>query len=90
MYQVATTRQFEKELKKCRMRGYDIPLLERIVQTLAETGVVSSQYKPHKLQGRYDECWECHIKPDWLLIWKQNNISLTLLLLNTGTHSDLF
>jgi mRNA interferase YafQ len=90
MYQVATTRQFGKDLKKCRKRGYDIPLLEYVVQTLADTGVVPPQHKPHKLQGRYAECWECHIKPNWLLIWKQDNTSLTLLLLNTGTHSDVF
>lgn len=57
---------------------------------LQESGQLPVNYKPHKLSGNYKECWECHIKPDWLLIWKQNDKELTLLLLDTGTHSDLF
>jgi len=47
-------------------------------------------YRPHKLSGEYDNCWECHIKSDWLLIWEQNDTELTLLFTGTGTHSDLF
>jgi mRNA interferase YafQ len=47
-------------------------------------------YKPHKLTGNYIDCWECHLQPDWLLVWKQNDTELILLFTNTGTHSDLF
>ena len=46
--------------------------------------------KPHKLSGDYVGCWECHIKPDWLLVWEQNDTELVLLMTNTGTHSDIF
>ena len=48
------------------------------------------EYKPHKLSGNRLGQWECHIKPDWLLVWEQNDNKLTLLMLNTGTHSDIF
>ncbi|MGC4129045.1 MAG: type II toxin-antitoxin system YafQ family toxin [Bergeyella sp.] len=57
---------------------------------MQETGTLPAKYKPHKLSGNYAGCWECHIKPDWLLIWKQNDNELILLLMDTGTHSDLF
>ena len=46
--------------------------------------------KPHKLSGDYVGCWECHIKPDWLLVWEQNDTELVLLMTNTGPHSDIF
>lgn len=57
---------------------------------LAEKGKLPEKYKAHKLTGNYKECWECHIKPDWLLVWKQNDTELILLFINTGTYSDLF
>lgn len=57
---------------------------------LEQDGKLPNKYKPHKLSGNFSECWECHIKPDWLLIWQQFDDELILLLLNTGTHSDLF
>lgn len=90
MYKITTTNKFEKQVKICIKRGYDISLLKNVMQLLAETGTLPAQYKPHKLSGNYVDCWECHIKSDWLLIWKQNNEELILLFTNTGTHSDLF
>ena len=45
---------------------------------------------PHKLAGEYAGCWECHMQPDWLLIWRQNDLELELILVDTGSHSDLF
>lgn len=90
MYKITTTNRFEKQVKICIKRGYDISLLKNVMQLLAETGTLPEKYKPHKLSGNYVDCWECHIKPDWLLIWKQNNEELILLFTNTGTHSDLF
>nr|WP_294778975.1 type II toxin-antitoxin system YafQ family toxin [Prevotella sp.] len=47
-------------------------------------------YKSHKLHGNLEGIWECHITPDWLMLWEQNDEKLTLLFLNNGTHSDLF
>lgn len=65
-------------------------LLRDVMALLSENGVLPSEYKPHKLSGKYNGLWECHIKPDWLLVWKQNDKELILLFTNTGTHSDLF
>lgn len=65
-------------------------LLQTVMTFLAEKGTFPEKYKAHKLSENYKECWECHIKPDWLLVWKQNEHELILLFINTGTHSDLF
>lgn len=90
MYTVKTTRQFDKEVKLCKKRGLDISKLEVVVSILEEIGTLPAKYRAHKLSGNYDNCWECHIKGDWLLVWLQNDNELTLLFINTGTHSDLF
>lgn len=90
MYQIKTTNRFNKDLKRCRKRGYDMELLKGVIQILASKGSLPKKYKPHKLKGKYEGLWECHIKPDWLLIWLQDDKELILILMNTGTHSDLF
>ncbi len=90
MYKVKTTRQFDKEVKLCKKRGYDLSKLEEVVSILEKNGKLPAKFKPHKLSGNYKDCWECHIKPDWLLIWLQDDNELTLLFINTGSHSDLF
>ena len=90
MYSIEYSGQFKKSLKLCKKRGYSIDLLQQVICLLAEKGELPSEYKPHILSGKYAGVWECHIKPDWLLLWKQNNNTLTLLFLNTGTHSDIF
>ena len=90
MYTIITTNRFEKELKLCRKRGYDIKKLVEVVSILEKDGKLPPNYKPHKLSGNFKDCWECHIKPDWLLVWLQDDNELTLLFLRTGTHSDLF
>lgn len=89
-YKVSYIKGFEKDYKRCVKRGYNMNLLRNIVEELAKNGSLPETYKPHKLKGEYIGCWECHIKPDWLLVWKQNDKELTLLFMNTGTHSDLF
>ena len=53
-------------------------------------GSLPAKYHPHKLSGDMDGIWECHIQPDWLMTWEQNDTQLTLLFLRTGTHADLF
>ncbi len=55
-----------------------------------EEGRLPSKYKPHILHGDWNGFWECHLTPDWLLIWEQNEKELTLYFMDTGTHSDLF
>ena len=90
MYQVKYTKQFEKDLRLCMKRGYDLNLFRDVASILAQEGKLPSIYYPHKLSGKYKDRWECHIKSDWLLVWKQNDEELVLLFTNTGTHSDLF
>ena len=90
-YTVLTTRRFEKAFKLCKKRNYPMHLLQKVVNQLAETGSLPQEYRPHKLSGfKSNNTWECHIQPDWLIVWEQNDTQLTLLMLNTGTHSDLF
>ncbi len=89
-YTLKTSRQFEKSLKRCIKRGFPIEKLKEVLELLVQNGVLPSQYKPHKLHGNREGEWECHIQSDWLLIWEQDNETLILLLIDTGTHSDLF
>jgi mRNA interferase YafQ len=90
MYKIVATNNFKNDVKRCKKRGYDIEKLEQVIDLLSQTGTLPPKYKPHKLTGNFAEHMECHIQPDWLLIWKQNDIELILLFTNTGTHSDLF
>lgn len=89
-YQIFYSGRFKKSLKKCCKRGLDIEKLREVVYLLENTGKLPSKYNPHKLVGKYSKCWECHIEPDWLLVWMQNDTELTMLFIDTGTHTDLF
>ena len=89
-YSVRVSNQFKKQYKLCIKRGLDVELLNKAMQLLAENGALPADYKAHKLLGERKGQWECHICPDWLLVWEQNDTELTLLFLETGTHSDLF
>jgi len=90
MYIIRTTKTFDSDVKRCKKRGYDMEALRVVMQLLETTGTLPAEYKAHKLLGNFKGHWECHIKPDWLLIWRQNNDELVLLFTNSGTHSDLF
>jgi len=90
MYTVKMTRTFRKDTERCRKRGLDMELLKTAIRILESDGKLPAVYRPHKLTGNYAGCWECHLMPDWLLIWEQNDKELTLLFTGTGTHSDLF
>ncbi len=89
-YKVIPSKRFEKDMKRCKKRGYDMQLIKDAIKLLAETGTLPAEYRSHKLSGQYEGCWECHIAPDWLMIWEQYDNELILLMTNTGTHSDLF
>lgn len=90
-YKIVTSNKFEKSVKLCIKRGYDMRRLAQVVNLLEETGAqLPAKYKQHKLTGNYAGCWECHIQPDWLLVWRQNDTELILLFVDTGTHSDIF
>lgn len=89
-YEIQPSNQFKKDVKLAQKRGYDIKLLKRIILTLAEGSTLEAKYKDHALTGNFDGFHECHIRPDWLLVYKINHGRLVLLLARTGTHSDLF
>jgi len=90
MYELVYTGQFRRSLKLCARRGLNIHEIKTVIDILQEKGELPAVYRPHKLHGRYKGCWECHINPDWLLIWEQDDRQLRLILVDTGTHSDLF
>ena len=89
-YEIRMTHTFRKDMERCRKRGLDLELLKTAVRLLESNGKLPSDYLAHKLTGNYAGCWECHLKPNWLMIWEQNDTELTLLFTGTVTHSDLF
>ena len=90
MYSLKTSNSFLHDLKTCKKRGYDMDRLWRVIGKLQNGEQLPLSCRVHKLSGSHDGEYECHIGPDWLLIWEQNDTELTLLMLSTGTHSDLF
>ncbi|MBO6074425.1 MAG: type II toxin-antitoxin system YafQ family toxin [Paludibacteraceae bacterium] len=89
MYTISYTNKFDKDVKRCVKRGLDIAKLQEAARILAAEGSLPMRYRPHKLSANYAGCWECHIEPNWLMVWQQNDTELTLLFMRTGTHSDL-
>ena len=89
-YELKITTRFKQNAKLCKKRGLPMEELWNVVGILVEQGALPQQYRPHMLTGQYHGFWECHIRPDWLLIWQQNDTELILTLTNTGSHSDLF
>ena len=89
-YEVIRTTRFRKELKKMIKRGADIAKLETVVNILASGEPLPPQYQDHALTGDMAGTRDCHITPDWLLIYRINGNVLTLTLTRTGTHADLF
>ena len=81
---------FKKDFKRLKKRGYDISRLEKIIELLANEVPLPEQFKDHNLSGNYNGFRECHIAPDWLLVYQVNNNELVLVLSRTGSHSDLF
>ena len=81
---------FRRDYKRIKKRGYDTRLLEKVITLLAEGLSLPKEYKDHPLSGDYRGCRECHIAPDWLLIYEVSEQELILYLTRTGTHSDIF
>lgn len=90
MYKVVNTNRFKKAFKRCLKRGLNPKALENVIEILMATGSVPPECRPHKLTSKYNFAWECHISPDWLFVWEQYDDTLTLILIDTGTHSDIF
>ncbi len=81
---------FKKDFKRIIKRGYDVRLFETVVELLANGQDLPQKYRDHCLAGDYKDFRECHITPDWLLIYRIDNNELVLFLTRTDTRSDLF
>lgn len=81
---------FKKDYKRIVKRGYDIRLLEEVISILANQEPLPEKFRDHSLLGKYTGCRECHITPDWLLIYEIDGDELILYLTRTGSHRDLF
>ncbi len=90
MYTIKFTGEFKRQMKVCERRGYDMELLRGAIRILSTEGKLPEKYLPHQLHGDRKGKWEGHIQPNWLLVLKQHDQELLLVMLNTGTHSDLF
>ena len=90
MLSVRYSSKFKKDFKAIVRRGYDISLFETVLVILREEKPLPEKYNDHALKGDFLGHRECHITPDWLLIYKIENDMITLSLTRTGTHSDLF
>ena len=90
MLKIVQSNRFTKDLKLALKRGYDLNELSRIIELLANKKALPFSCKDHALSGDYSNFRECHIKPDWLLIYHIDDEELELFLLRTGTPSDLF
>ncbi len=89
-YEIQRTSQFKKDYKLAVKRGCDITKLQRVIFILANGEPLPDEYLDHPLRGDYGGYRECHIEPDWLLVYKITENVLVLTLYRTGTHSDLF
>lgn len=84
------TNQFKKDLKLAKKQGKDLDKLFEVISILANGEKLDTKFKDHDLSGSYKGTRECHIEPDWLLIYEIDNNTLVLMLYRLGTHSELF
>ena len=89
-YELILTGKFKKSLKLAKKRGVDLKLLDKVITMMQNDIPLEEKYRDHELKGKYQGVRECHIQPDWLLIYLKENDVLTLTLVDTGTHADLF
>lgn len=90
MYTVKPTGKFQKDLRLAEIRDCNIGLLTAVIKKLVIGETLNRNHRNHPLKGKYKGCQECHISPDWLLIYKINDDNRILYLVRTGTHADLF
>ena len=90
MLTLKTTTKFRKDYKRIKKQGKDMSLLKSVIDNLLLEKALDEKYQDHPLAGSYIGFRECHLQPDWLLIYRIENDVLVLTLTRTGTHSDLF
>ena len=88
MLSISRKKKFEQDVERAKRRGKDLSKLKTVLAYLVEQKLLPKHYKDHQLKGEFNDCRECHIEPDWLLIYSIN--SDDLILLRTGSHADLF
>ncbi len=88
MLTIIYTKKFKQGYKTAKKRGKELTKLEHIIELLIYEILLPAKNDNHKLSGNYEGCWECHIDPDWLLIYSKT--ATEIVLLKTGSHSDLF
>ena len=81
-------RSFEREIEKAKKRGLDMSKIKDLIEDLVNEKPLAAKHKNHKLKGDFVGYWECHIEPDWLLVYKKDDKYIYFA--RTGTHSDLF
>ncbi len=89
-YEVKFTSQFKRDLKLAKKQGKDIDKLFDVISTIAEGRRLDEKYRDHNLSGDYVGCRECHVEPDWLLVYEVMDKVLVLMIYRVGTHSELF
>ena len=89
-YELILSARFKKGFKLAKKRGLNVTLLNEVVDLLLAGRVLDAKYKDHELKGQYKGFRECHIQPDWLLVYLVEDDVLVLTLVDTGTHADLF
>ena len=90
MYEIKFTTTYKKSYKLMKKRGLDLSLLDEVVNQLRQGIQLEAKYHDHALSGKFQGFRECHVKPDWLLVYLIENDILTLTLVDTGSHSDIF
>lgn len=90
MYEIRFTAAYKKSYKLMKKRGLDLDLLDNIVDTLRQGKPLDKKHRDHALTGKFSGFRECHVQPDWLLVYLIENDVLTLTLVDTGSHADLF
>lgn len=88
MRPVLTTGRFDRDLKRAKKRGKNLGKLWSAVEFLERGERLPARFRAHKLSGEWRDLWECHIEPDWLLVWREEGETVTLIA--SGTHADLF
>ncbi len=89
-YEILYTTKFKKDLKLVQKQGKNLDKLFTVIEWLSNDEKLDAKYRDHDLSGNYEGFRECHIEPDWLLIYRKNSEQIILYLLRTGSHSDLF
>jgi len=89
-YSLFVTNRFKKDIKRNQKSGLDLALLVNAVVILTTAGTLPATYKPHPLVGKYAGYMECHIQPDYLLVWQQNEKDLIIICVASGSHAHIF